>query len=115
VNWRADRMVISNFEVRRLTPGEIELAKELWADSEFIPTDEFWIADFEVDGMKRQAGIKWGRSVDVAADMQQFNVQLRINQEELDEDIPLIPEAQVADIVKAVSEEFEKGEYWNCP
>ena len=101
-------MVLTNFAVRKLTPAELELAKGLWADGEFLPTDEYWLAEFEIGGLKRQAGIRWGRRVDVAADMQQFDVQLRINQEELDEDIPLIAEAQVADIVKAVAEEFEK-------
>src|SRR5258708_33436646 len=109
------RMVLTNVAMRRLTPEEREVAKGLWADAEFLPTDEYWLADFEVDGLKRQAGIRRGRRVDVAEDMEQTDVQLRINQEELDEDIPLIPEAQVADIVKAVSQEFEKGEYWNLP
>jgi hypothetical protein len=108
-------MVIRNFSVRRLTPAERKLAEKLWADGEFLPTDEYWLADFEIDGMKRQAGIRWGRRADVAPDMRQFNVQLRVNQEELDEDIPLIAEAQVADIVKVVSQEFEKGKYWERP
>jgi hypothetical protein len=111
--------MLTNFTVRRLTPEERMLTKELWADGEFLPTDEYWLADFEIDGLKRQAGIRHGRRVDVAEDIEQIDVQLRINREELDEDSPLIAEAQVADIVKAVSEEFEKGEYWNlgptCP
>lgn len=108
-------MAISNFAVRRLTPAEIELAKELWADKEFLPTNEYWLADFEIDGIKRQAGIRRGRRHDVAEDIDQFDVQLRINQEELDEDRPLIAEAQVADIVRAVGEEFQKGEHWKTP
>jgi hypothetical protein len=105
-------MVLGNFTVRRLTPAEREMAEKLWADEEFLLTDEYWLADFEIDSLKRQAGIRRGRRVDVAGDIDQIDVQLRINQEELDEDSPLIAEAQVADIVRAVSKEFEKGEYW---
>ncbi len=34
-------MVLTNFLVRRLTPEERKLAKELWASGEFLPTDEY--------------------------------------------------------------------------
>jgi hypothetical protein len=112
-------VVLTNFAVRRLTPEERELAKGLWASGEFLPTDEYWLAEFEIDGLKRQAGIRRGRRADVAEDMDQFDIQLRISQEELDEDVPLIAEAQAADILTIVRAEWEKGEYWNigptCP
>lgn len=68
-------------------------------------------ATFEIDGQKHQAGIRRGRRVDVADDTDQINVQLRVREDAFDVDT-FIPEAKVADIVKAVSEKFEKGEYW---
>ncbi len=108
-------MVLTSFTVRRLTPEERELAKGLWASGEFLPTDEYWLAEFKIDGLKRQVGIRRGRRADVAEDMDQFDIQLRINQEELDEDVPLIAEAQAADILTIVRAEWEKGEYWKLP
>lgn len=108
-------MTLSNFAVRRLTAGELELAKGLWASGEYLPTEEYWLADFEIDGLKRQAGIRRGRRANVAEDIDQFDIQLRINQEELDEDVPLIAEAQAADILTIVRAEWEKGEYWKLP
>ena len=109
-------MVITNFVVRKLdnTRGELDLAKKEWANPEFIPSDEFWLATFEIDGEKHQAGIRRGRRVEVADDMEQVDVQLRVREEAFDADV-FIPEADVAGIVKAVSEEFEKGEYWKLP
>jgi hypothetical protein len=68
-----------------------------------------------MDGLKRQAGVRRGRRANVAEDMDMIDVQLRVNQEELDEDSPHIPEAQVADIVRLVGEEFMNGEYWKRP
>ncbi len=47
--------------------------------------------------------------------MDQFDIHLRVNQEELDEDVPLIPESQAGDILTIVRAEWEKGEYWNLP
>src|SRR5271170_1600298 len=108
-------MIITNFVVRRLTPAEIELAKTLWENEEFVPSGEYWLADFEIDGLKRQAGIRSGRRSDVSKDMEQFDIQLRVNQNELDEDVPLIPEAQAADVLTVVSAEWEKGKYWEKP
>lgn len=105
---------LTKFTVRKLTSDEGQLAKTLWASGEFVPTDEYWLAEFEVDGTKRQAGIRRGRRHDVAKDMDQIDVQLRVNEDEFDRDT-FIPEAQVADIVKAVGEEFEKGQYWKKP
>jgi hypothetical protein len=108
-------MVITNFVVRRLTSAEQGLAQKLWASGEFLPTGEYWLAEFEINGLKRQAGIRRGRRADVAQNMDQFDIQLRVNQEELDEDVPLIAEAQAANILTIVRAEWEKGEYWKLP
>jgi hypothetical protein len=106
-------MVIKNFTVRKLdnTLGELDLAKKKFASPEFISTNEVWLASFEVDGVKREAGIRRGRRVDVAEDMDMIDVQLRVNEQEFDADT-FIPESQVAEITKAVYAEFLKGEYW---
>ena len=109
-------MVITNFVVRKLdnTRGELDLAKKALANSEFIPSDDYWVAAFEIDGEKRYAGICRGRRVDVADDITQFDFQLRVNEEEFDADT-FMPEAQAAAILKAASEEFIKGECWKLP
>jgi hypothetical protein len=109
-------MVITNFIVRKLdnTNGKLDLAKKEWANKEFIPSEDYWVAAFDIDGEKRYAGICRGRRVDVADDTDQFDFQLRINDEEFDADF-LLPESQAAEILKAVSEEFIKGEYWKRP
>jgi hypothetical protein len=108
-------VVIKNFSVRKLdnTLGELELAKKKFASPEFIPTNEFWLASFEIEGegLKREAGIRRGRRVDVAEDMDMIDVQIRVAEEEFAAD-KFIPESNVAEIARAVSEEFIKGEYW---
>ena len=105
-------MVMTNFTVRRLTPAEVLVAKREWDGNGFIATGEYWLAEFQIDGLKRRAGIMRGRRPDVAHDIDQFDIQLRINQEELDEDTPAIPEAQVAEILRIVDAEWQKGQYW---
>jgi hypothetical protein len=109
-------MNIRNFVFRSLSPGEQTAAKKAWADvdKEFTPSGHYWLATFEVDGKKRTAGVWSGRRVDVADDIEQFRINLRVNEEEFDAD-DLIPEAQVADITRAVGEAFEKGGYWKLP
>jgi hypothetical protein len=99
--------VITNFAVRKLTNsnGELDQAKRLWKTPEFIATDDFWHATFDVDGVKREAGIRLGRRVDVAEDLDGIDINLRINEAEFDAD-NLIPESDVADIVRAVQEKF---------
>jgi len=106
-------MEVTNFTVRKLdnSHGELDLANKKFASPEFIPTNEVWLASFEVDGVKRQAGIRRGRRVDVAANMDMVDVQLRVGEEEFDAD-KFIPESKVAEITKAVSREFLKGQYW---
>jgi hypothetical protein len=103
-------VTLTNFAVRRLTPEEQEFAKRFWADSQFLPSNEYWLADFDLDGVKRQAGVRGGRRFDAAEDMDdQFDIELR------DEDSPHIPETEVADIIRLVGEQFRKGEYWKRP
>lgn len=109
-------MVITNFVVRKLdnSSGKLDLAKKEWANKDFIPTDDYWACGFEIDGVKRYAGVCRGRRVDVADDTDQLDFQLRVNDEEYDADT-FIPESEAAVILKAVSEEFIKGGYWNLP
>jgi hypothetical protein len=106
-------MTITNFTVRKLnnTYGELALAKEKFKSPGFISTDDVWIASFEIDGMKREAGIRRGRRTDVAEDVDMVDVQLRVGEVEFDADT-FIPESQVAEITRAVYDEFLKGEYW---
>lgn len=110
---RSNGMAITNFIVRKLdnTNGKLDLAKKEWANKEFIPSEDYWIAAFDVDGKKRYAGICRGRRVDVPDDIAQFDFQLRINEEEFEADV-FLPESQAAEILKAVSEKFMEGEYW---
>jgi|HubBroStandDraft_4_1064222.scaffolds.fasta_scaffold167904_2 hypothetical protein len=107
-------MLITNFVVRKLdnTSGKLDAAKKVWANKDFIPSGDYWVAAFDVDGEKRYAGVCRGRRVDVADNVDQFDFQLRVNEEEFDADV-FIPESEAAEILKAVSEEFMEGEYWN--
>jgi hypothetical protein len=109
-------MKLTNFTVRKLTNahGELALAKEKFASKEFISSDDIWLASFEVDGVKREAGVRRGRRIDVAEDTDMVDVQLRVGEAEFDADT-FIPESQVAEITKAVYEEFLNGEYWDRP
>ncbi len=106
--------MITNFQVRRLTPAEATRAQKKWASSEFIQSGEYWLATFEINGVQHKAGIQRGRRAEVAEDTDQFEVHLRVREEDFDNDV-FIPEAEVANITKAVGEAFEKGEYWKLP
>jgi hypothetical protein len=106
-------MQITNLTVRRLTPEEFELAKKTWANKDFIPAEEYWLATFDVDGETHVAGLRKGRRHDVAPDTQQIDIQLRVLDSAFDEDI-FLPEASAADIVRAVTEELEKRG-WSLP
>lgn len=108
-------MVLKNFLVRKLddSVGELSLAQKKFASPEFIPTNEVWLASFEIEGegIKREAGIRRGRRVDVAEDMDMIDVQLRVGEEEFEAD-RFIAETKVAEITRAVGDEFVKGEFW---
>ena len=100
-------MQITNLTVRRLTPEEFELAKKTWASGDFIPTEDYWLATFDVDGETHVAGLRKGRRSDVAPDIEQIDIQLRILDSAFDAD-SFLPEAQAADILTSVREELEK-------
>lgn len=74
----------------------------------FVQTDKrVWMAAFKVDGLQRVAAIRVGHANDVAGDIIQLDIQLRVNEEEFDND-SFIPEASAADILALVSKEVEK-------
>jgi hypothetical protein len=105
---------LDNFEIVKLddTDGALTAAKKLWADSDFVPDDKnYWLATFTVGKLRYQAGIRLGHRRDVAANMLQCDTQLRVPEEKFGED-GFIPEAEVAEITKAVSDRFTVGEYW---
>jgi hypothetical protein len=106
-------MQITNLTVRRLTPEEFEMAKKTWASEDFIPTEDYWLATFDLDGEVYFAGLRRGRRRDVAPDISQIDIQLRIPDSAFDAD-SFKPEAEAADILIAVTEEFEKRG-WNLP
>ncbi len=106
-------MQITNLTVRRLTPEELGMAKKTWASKEFNPTEDYWLATFEVGGEMHVAGLRKGRRLDVADDIQQIDIQLRVSDSAFDAD-KFMPEARAADILRAVSEELEKRG-WNLP
>jgi hypothetical protein len=106
-------MLIKNFVVTKLdnTRGALDLAKRLWAtNKDFIPSDDYWLATFEIDGVKHQAGIRRGRRIDVADDISQIDVQLRVPEESFDADA-FMPETEANEIVVAVGAEFLNGKY----
>jgi hypothetical protein len=106
-------MQITNLTVRRLTPEEFEMAKTAWVTDGFVPANDYWLATFDVDGQTHEAGLRKGRRLDVSSDTQQIDVQLRVLESAFDAD-SFLPEAQAADIVRAVIAEFEK-QGWNLP
>jgi len=93
-------MQITNLTVRRLTPQELEMAKKTWASQEFVPTKDYWLATFDVNGQQHLAGLRKGRRHDVANNIEQIDVQLRIADSAFDAD-KFMPEAQAADIIRA--------------
>ena len=108
-NMPTPRMVLTNFTVRKLdnTKGELDLAKEKWASGEFISSDDLWLATFEMNGETHHAGIRLGRRVDVAEDINQIDIQLRVREEAFDAD-DFITEWEVANITRSVYDEFAK-------
>jgi hypothetical protein len=105
-------MKITNFSARKLddSNGELSLAKQKWQTNDFIMTDDLWVATFEIDGLKRYAGIRRGRRADVAPGTNQVDIFLRVNEEEFDAD-KFISEADAADIIRLVTPEFLNGGY----
>jgi hypothetical protein len=103
-------MVLTNFQLFEITETKRrdDLNGKLANPGEFVQTrPNVWIASFDVDGVPYHAGIRLGHRIDVAEDIEQYDVQLRVRDEEFDSD-SFIPEASVADITKLVGEQFEK-------
>lgn len=103
-------MVLTNFQLFEITgvKQRDELNGKLANAGEFIQTKpNVWIASFDVDAVPYHAGIRLGHRIDVAADIEQYDVQLRVRDEEFDND-SFIPEAKVAEITKLVGEQFEQ-------
>lgn len=74
----------------------------------FIQTDpRVWLASFKIDGEQRVVAVRIGHAQDVAADIIQLDIQLRVNEEEFDND-SFIPEASAAGILALVSKEIGK-------
>jgi hypothetical protein len=101
--------VLTNFRVAKLdnTKGLLDQAKEKWASPEFISSNDLWLASFEMNGETHHAGVRLGRRVDVAEDINQIDIQLGVREEAFDAD-KFIPEWEVADITRAVYDEFLK-------
>jgi hypothetical protein len=103
-------MVLTNFKLHEITDAKLrdELNGKLAIDNEFTQSKpNVWIADFEADGVRYQAGIRLGHRHDVASDIEQFDVQLRIRDEDFDSDT-FLSTWKIWEITKLVGEEFQK-------
>jgi len=102
-------MVLSKFTVHEVT--DVKQRDELnakLADDEFIQTEpRVWIISFESDGVAYSAGFRLGRRKDVADTIDQYDIKLRVRDEQFDED-SFIPEATAADILRLVDTEMQK-------
>lgn len=102
-------MVLSNFAVQEI--ADVKQRDELngkLASEEFVQTDpRAWIASFDVDGVAYHAGVRLGHRKDVADDLTQYDIQLRIRDDQFDND-SFIPEATAADILRLVDAEIQK-------
>ena len=105
------KVPLKNFRVQKLDKGkgEVDAAKQKWGSEypEFVLSDDLWLATFEIDGETHHAGIMLGRRVDVAEDVEQISVNLRVRDEAFDDD-EFLPLWDVADITRCVYEEFAK-------
>jgi hypothetical protein len=103
-------MVLTNFTLHEITDAKLrdELNGKLAIDDEFTQTKpNVWIADFEADGVRYQAGIRVGHRHDVAPDIEQSDVQLRIRDDDFDNDA-FLSTWRIWEITKLVSQEFER-------
>jgi len=102
-------MQLTNFNIQEITDEKQrdELNEKL-RDGEFIQTDpRCWVAEFDIDGVAYAAGIRIGHRAEIAADIIQQDIQLRIRDRSWEED-SFIPLATVADILRLVVAEIEK-------
>ena len=101
-------MKLTDFSIAEVTDAtkRDELNNYLKRDRPgFVQTDaRVWMAAFKIDGGQRVAAIRAGHANDVASDIIQLDMHLRVNEEEFDND-SFIPEASAADILALVSKE----------
>jgi hypothetical protein len=102
-------MELRNFRLDEITDANLrtQLNSKL-ADGEFVPTSpRVWIADFVADGVRYQAAIRLGHRAEIASDIEQVDVQLRIRDEDFDADT-FLSMWKIAQVTKAVGDEFQK-------
>jgi hypothetical protein len=103
-------ITLSDFRLDEITDANLraQLQEKLAIDDEFVPTTpRVWIADFKAGGVRYQARIPMGHRNDVASDIVQADVQLRIRDEDFDNDT-FLSVSKIRDISKLVGDEFEK-------
>jgi hypothetical protein len=101
---------LSDFRLDEITDANLraQLQEKLATDDEFVPTTpRVWIADFKADSVRYQAGIQVGHRHGVDSDTVQADVQLRIRNEDFDNDT-FLSVSKIRDISKLVGDEFEK-------
>ncbi len=103
------KVPLTNFKIHKIdnSKGDLDQLKQKMATPDFIFSDDLWIATFDLDGEAHAAGIARGRRPDVAEDIEQLHVQLRVRDEAYDAD-KFLAEWDVADITRSVLEEFAK-------
>jgi hypothetical protein len=101
-------MELKNFNLHEITDTKLrdELNGKLAIDKEFTQTKpNVWIADFEAEGVRYQAGIRLGHRHDVAPAIEQADIQLRVRDEDFDNDT-FLSVSKIQEISKLVGEEF---------
>ncbi|HWY57934.1 MAG TPA: hypothetical protein VNZ03_25955 [Terriglobales bacterium] len=103
-------MELTNFKIYEITDANLraEFNKKLDIDKEFVQTKpNVWLAEFEADGTKYEAGIRLGHRHDVAPDVEQADTQLRVREQDFDNDT-FLSVWKIQEITKLVGEEFKK-------
>ena len=101
-------MELRDFKLYEITDANVRagLIKKLDTDGEFVQTKpNVWLAEFEVDGTKYEAAIRVGRGHDAAGDNEQADIQLRVRDEDFDEDA-FLSVRKIQEITKLVSNKF---------
>jgi len=101
-------MELTNLKFYEITDANLraEFSRKLDIDEEFVQTQpNVWIAEFEADGTKYEAGIRLGHRHDVAADIEQTDLQLRVREVDFDHDA-FLSVSRIMEISKAVSDRF---------
>ena len=104
-------MKLTDFSIKEITEtakrDELVAAMRRERPS-FVQTDErVWMASFKIDGLQRVAAIRAGHEGNVADDILQLDMSLRVNEEEFDND-KFIPESNAWDILDLISPEVTK-------